>query len=122
MLGTTSVFLIARRHNLNFAKTVINSFGGEALLKHKCLETHSNNKPMTLNEILNFEKLCDCAVAHSYDIIIGSKEHFKKMDIHKIPYEIVESMHNLLLAQYDTCEIEMLNQMNKQYKTISPKN
>ena len=130
LLGViTSVFMyINNIKQQAFSTSVINSLGGEKVLKDKCVKQHAGDivmadgkkyeRLLSLEDITRITKMCDCVVVKSHSTIQENKDKWREITSRNLPAEAIDTLHSLFMVNYTICELELQHWLNKKYKTI----
>lgn len=116
--------------------TVIELVGGEKAIKRKCIEQNTSDitlstgesykRILSLDDIARIDKICNCAVDKAYIIVADlNKELSSKFDLVKkiqeslSKEESIDFLLTILVEGYNECELEILNWLDNEYKSIS---
>lgn len=130
---STVVFLFClnqyKKNQRHFAQYVITELGGESRLKKKCVDHNLEHvrlvdgktltRQITGNDLNRVGKMCDCVIEKSYQQIIKNKKKWEEIVSKHLPDDVVESLQDMLLVNYQVCDLELQIWLNKKYKKIN---
>lgn len=109
------------------ARTIIDSIGGDAAIKKKCIEDSTGDihmedgkvykRYLTMNDIMRSDKLCDCVVEKAHETLRDPELAEKTKQIATVP-EARPVLLTMLTVGSVACELELYEWLNKKYKAI----
>lgn len=121
-------FAVSHYNKVSFAKAFIEKIGGEQAIKQDCMKNNlgahhmsdgtTHERYLSTNDIRRVPKMCDCMVEKSYKMVMEMKPKLGPLGIDNLPSDMAALFREMLFINYDACEDEVINWLEKKYKTI----